>query len=123
AIRARLEDAEVSVGRAPRRSHIEVRVVEGARSLSVQVTIRDAAGRVAGKDVRRLPDQGDCPAILEAATLIVVRAATPMTAGHLALPKPATTPPRTPAPETQPPPVPQVRSPEPMPPIASATPP
>jgi hypothetical protein len=121
-IRARMDDADVTIGRAPRRPHIEVRIEQSGHSVSVHVIIRDASGRIAGKDFRRLPDDGECPAILEAATMIVVRAATPMTAGHLALPNPSPPPAPAPAPAVtatrpSPPPaaVPKPRPPEPPP--------
>jgi hypothetical protein len=109
-------DSPVTVGAPPRGSHQEVRVVERAGAVNVQVTARDARGAVVGSAHRTIPDD-DCAAALEVAALIVARAALPLNAAAeprapVHKPKPPAPPkpePEEPPPtEPPPPPKPQV---------------
>ncbi|MCA1663436.1 MAG: hypothetical protein LC659_04060, partial [Myxococcales bacterium] len=77
----------------------EVRVAEHGRELSVQLIARDQRGAVVGSAQHVVPAD-DCVAALEVATLIVARAALPLTAIEPRVHKP-----RSPKPEpVQPPP-------------------
>jgi hypothetical protein len=107
-VRSRVESA-VTVGAPPRGSHQEVRVSERGRELSVQVVARDQRGAVVGS-ARHVVPADDCAAALEVASLIVARAALPLTAVEPRVHKP-----RPPKPEPVEPP-PPVEPPKPEPP-------
>ena len=109
-------DSAVTVGAAPRgASHQEVHVAEHAGALTVQVTARDARNAVVGS-ARHMVPADDCAAALEVTSLIVARAALPLTAVE---PRPAH--PR-PKPAAPPPPAPPAATPE-TPPAPPETPP
>lgn len=111
-------DSAVTVG-APARgaSHQEVRVADHAGTLTVQVTARDAKNAVVGS-ARHMVPADDCAAALEVTSLIVARAALPLTAVEpRAHPKPKPTTPPPPATETppeEPPPQPPPPAPKPQ---------
>jgi len=99
-VRTRVEST-VTVGAPPRGSHQEVRVTEHGHELSVQVVARDQRGAVVGS-ARHVVPADDCAAALEVASLIVARAALPLTAVEPRVHKPR--PPK-PEPVEPPPPV------------------
>ncbi len=103
-------DSAVTVGTPPRGSRQEVRVVDHPRSLTVQVTARDARGAVIGS-ARHVVPTDDCGAALEVAALIVARAALPLTAVE-----PRVHRPKPPAPRPEPAPEPSPEPPRPAPP-------
>jgi hypothetical protein len=104
-------DSTVTVGAAARgASHQEVRVAEHAGALTVQVTARDAHNAIVGS-ARHMVPADDCAAALEVTSLIVARAALPLTAvepraPHPPRPRPTPPPPPTEAPPPEKPPEP-----------------
>lgn len=99
-------DGPVTLGAAPRgASNQEVRVADHSGSVTVQVIARDVRGAVTGS-ARHMVPADDCAAALEVTSLIVARAALPLTAveprAHKPHPQPAhpAPPPATPPTET-----------------------
>jgi|GEM_PF-5438459 len=66
-------------------AHVSVVAADEADGVVIRVVARDHAGRVTGSEVRWLP-AGDCTATLDAAALIVARAATPLSFRELPSP-------------------------------------
>jgi hypothetical protein len=131
-VRTSAPDLAVRVGGAASGAHQLVRVTTDGAGVTVQVTARNAAGRIVGSERRSVPGGDDCPTLLDTAALIVARAATPLHSlrpseppkpvERPSKPEPVAKPPEPPPPpvEKPPPPVekppPPVEKPEPLPP-------
>ena len=111
-VRARL-DVPVAVGAPPRGSHQEVHVTERGEAITVEVTARDGRGDVVGSARRVVPAGTDCATALELTSLIVARAALPLsfestgdsrpsTARHQGAHRAPSPPPASPAQEPEP---------------------
>ncbi len=109
-------DGTVTVGAPRTAGHQEVRVADHAGSVTVQVIARNARGAVVGS-ARHMVPADDCAAALEVTSLIVARAALPLTAVEPNAHKPPhPTPPHPTPPPTEPPPTEPPAPPKPPPP-------